>query len=415
MKTFRLVLLLLTGAVPLAAQERGPVRVFFDCSGFFCDQQFYRSEIDWVDYVRDRTDADVHLLITRQFTGGGGREYTLEFLGRGDFSDLEHELSYTSPQTATRDEERTGLARVIRVGLVPFVARTSAIDGLDVQFERMGGDAGEASSEIDDPWDFWTFRTSLGGSMNGESRRSSRRVDGSVSAERVTDAWKIVLQAEGDQSRGRFDVDSVTTINTEEHSYGTEALVVRSLGPHWSTGGRAKAESSTRLNQDLTIRLAPAIEYSVYPYEFFNRRQFTFLYSVGLTYYNYTEETIFGEIAETLPNHSLRAGLDLNQPWGSANVSLEGNQFLHDPARFRLQWFNRLDVRLIRGLSANMHARLSYVRDQLFLPAGDADPEEVLLNLRQLETNYEYNVSLGLSYTFGSIFNTVINPRFGRR
>jgi hypothetical protein len=113
-----------------------------------------------------------------------------------------------------------------------------------------------------------------------------------------------------------------------------------------------------------------------------------------------------------LPEHSLRGALDLNQPWGEVNLSLEGRQFLHDTNRFSLELFNRLDVRLLRGLSVSLFGGASYIRDQLFLPAGDADPEEVLLDLRQLETNYEYFLSLGLSYTFISIYSTVVNPRF---
>ena len=40
--------------------------------------------------------------------------------------------------------------------------------------------------------------------------------------------------------------------------------------------------------------------------------------------------------------------------------------------------------------------------------------EEVLLRLRRLRSGYEYNLQIGLTYTFGSIFNTIVNPRFGQ-
>ncbi len=55
-------------AVPALAQERA--RVFLDCRA--CDFNYLRQEIQFVDYVRDRTDADVHVLATTQGTGGGG-------------------------------------------------------------------------------------------------------------------------------------------------------------------------------------------------------------------------------------------------------------------------------------------------------------------------------------------------------
>jgi hypothetical protein len=35
------------------------------------------------------------------------------------------------------------------------------------------------------------------------------------------------------------------------------------------------------------------------------------------------------------------------------------------------------------------------------------------LRLRQLATSYTYFINLGLSYSFGSIFNNIVNPRFG--
>ena len=56
----------------------------------------------------------------------------------------------------------------------------------------------------------------------------------------------------------------------------------------------------------------------------------------------------------------------------------------------------------------------SRIRDQLSLPARGATPEEVLLRLRQLQSGYEYGVSFSLTYTFGSIFSSVVNPRFGQ-
>jgi hypothetical protein len=51
------------------------------------------------------------------------------------------------------------------------------------------------------------------------------------------------------------------------------------------------------------------------------------------------------------------------------------------------------------------------VRDQLYLAAGTLSRDEVLTQQRALQTSYQYNAFVGLSYTFGSIFNSVVNPR----
>ena len=86
-------------AAPARAQEppskppaAAPVRVFIDCQSVSCDYEYFRTEIAFVDHVRDRKDADVHVLITGQTTGSGGQEVLAEIhrprplpeRGRGD-------------------------------------------------------------------------------------------------------------------------------------------------------------------------------------------------------------------------------------------------------------------------------------------------------------------------------------------
>jgi hypothetical protein len=55
---------------------------------------------------------------------------------------------------------------------------------------------------------------------------------------------------------------------------------------------------------------------------------------------------------------------------------------------------------------------VSRIHDQLYLRAGEATDEEILLRRRQLATSYRYRFSAGVSYTFGSMFNNVVNTRF---
>jgi len=80
---------------------------------------------------------------------------------------------------------------------------------------------------------------------------------------------------------------------------------------------------------------------------------------------------------------------------------------------YQLSAFSSLSVRLFRGFSVNMSGSYARIHDQLFLPAGDAIFEEKLLRRKQLATSYNYFVVFGFSYQFGSIFNNVVNPRFG--
>src|SRR5687768_17533866 len=56
------------------------LRVFLDCD---CFSDFIRNEVTFVDYVRQRESADVHVLGQSRETGGAGREYNLNFVGLG--------------------------------------------------------------------------------------------------------------------------------------------------------------------------------------------------------------------------------------------------------------------------------------------------------------------------------------------
>ena len=72
-----------------------------------------------------------------------------------------------------------------------------------------------------------------------------------------------------------------------------------------------------------------------------------------------------------------------------------------------------MSLRLFRGFSVNVNGNYAWIRDQLFIPAGAASTEDVLLRQRQLNTSFNYFTIIGFSYQFGSIFNNVVNPRFG--
>jgi hypothetical protein len=128
----------------------------------------------------------------------------------------------------------------------------------------------------------------------------------------------------------------------------------------------------------------------------------------------YYEETLFGKTSETLPNHELSLTYEQRERWGSLEARTEWSQYLHDLEQSRLELDGELSLRLARGLSVAAEVNASRIRDQLGIPARGATPEEVLLRLRQLQSGYEYRLSMSLTYTFGSIFSSVVNPRFGQ-
>ena len=70
-----------------------------------------------------------------------------------------------------------------------------------------------------------------------------------------------------------------------------------------------------------------------------------------------------------------------------------------------------LSLRLIKGLSLNVNGSGSMVHNQLSIPKGDYSIEDVLLERAELQTQFTYFASIGFSYSFGSIYNNIVNPR----
>jgi hypothetical protein len=76
--------------------------------------------------------------------------------------------------------------------------------------------------------------------------------------------------------------------------------------------------------------------------------------------------------------------------------------------------YGSLSIRLFKGLSFDIFGSFERIRDQLSLVKGEISEADLLLRRRQLETGYSYRGQIGLSYTFGSMYSNVVNPRFGQ-
>ena len=399
------------------------IRIFVDCGP--CDETYLRREVTFVNYVRDRADAQVHVLVTREVSGGGGRVWTLGFFGREEFEGMHDELVFFTSQDDTNDSERRALAQTLRLGLVRYVAQTPLGRQLDVSARPggplggpLGGQQGGAAARFnaqpqDDPWNFWVFRIRMRPLIfiDAEEREQTKRFGGSFSAFRTTEMWRMRIGVSGSYRSETFELTDSTVTNIQQNN-SFDARFVRSLGEHMGFGFGGSAISSTFRNQDLTYRVAPAVEYNFFPYSESTRRQFTVAYSAGYNSFRYADPTVFDKLEEERANHSIQTSFVLNQPWGVSDVSVEFSQFLDEPDQNRFVMFGEMDIRLFRGFSLNLEANSSFIGDQIYLPLEDATDVEVLLGRRQLETDFEWRLFVGLSYSFGSIYNNVVNSRF---
>jgi len=392
------------------APGQRPLTVFLDCSR--CFQDFLRSEIEFVDYVRDRTEADVHVLITRSETGGRGREYTAAFIGRGVFAGVDQTLKAVTTSDAPEDVIRRQIATTLRIGLLQYVARSGVPPQLDVsvKFDSKGASPAAAA----DRWNNWVFSLRASTSFQGEESSKETNIGARVSADRITPDWKVTLAGEYDRETQEFDLDEDEPGEFQRREREFRFLAVKSLGEHWSAGLDGEVGASTFENTRLLADLAPAIEYNVFPYSMYARRQLRAQYAVGVRSQRYNEETLLGKTQETLPGHELSLAFEQRERWGSLDARLQWSQYLHDLSKSRLEANGDMSVRIVRGLSVSAEIDASRIRDQISLPSRGATPEEVLLRLRQLRSGYEYDFQVSLTYTFGSIFSSVVNPRFGQ-
>lgn len=216
--------------------------VFIDCKTWGCDFDYFRREIGFVNYVRNRQDADVHVLVTAQQSGGGGRTFTLDFIGRRQLEGQETTLTYTSGSTATDDEVRQGLARRIKAGLLGYVAETAVLDQIDITYR--GSDESAATTPAEDSWNLWVFEVGLEGEVQGEQRTSEQAAELSFSADRTSATWKVDWRAEWEYDKRRFEIDD-GTVTDIRHNGDFDALVVRSISQHWSVGNFASVARST--------------------------------------------------------------------------------------------------------------------------------------------------------------------------
>jgi hypothetical protein len=70
-------------------------------------------------------------------------------------------------------------------------------------------------------------------------------------------------------------------------------------------------------------------------------------------------------------------------------------------------------IRIVKGLSLFLNLEAARINNQLNLRKGELSEAERLLRLKEQATGYAIETGIGFTYTFGSIYNNVVNPRFG--
>ncbi len=410
---------LLAAAEPSAAQpapQTGRPRIFLDCNAPNCNNQYFRTEINWVNWVNDRAVADLHVIVGAVNAGGGGRAYQLDFIGVSPTAPYEEQQLYDQLGTDTQRETQDGLTLALGLGIAQW-ASTHGFRSL-VHLQGVDPEQGRATrrvvsqEEVDDPWNLWVFR--LNGNVNRFAEATSKnwQFNGGFNASRFTPTLKLSTNAFANYRRIYRQLSGGREFRDYPLDWRVGQLVAYSVADHWSVGLTGQVARQTQNNQQIQVAVSPAIEYSFFPYEEATRRSLTVFYTVGTVWQDYIERSIYGEYYELRYQQSIAVSFDSNQPWGNAGVSIRASHYLHDFDLYNRSLQGNVSYRITRGVNVFANGNISWLTDQIYLPAGGATDEQALLNLRRQATDREYGFSVGLQFQFGSIFNNVVNNRF---
>ncbi len=407
LKSTSLLILLLISSIAFSQDNiDDDLKIFLDCN--ICDHTYIKQNLGNVQFVRDQGLGDVHLFFVTQANGSGGRLYEIDFIGKNKFENINYKVAFSTNTDMTSDAVRNEILKHIKLGLVRFWIENGNTANITVAVPSP-----ENETEVieKDAWDFWVFRLAAAGYFNGEETNKSSNLNFNISAKRVTEKNKFSIRASFSENKSTFtfDGEDIIAINNNKSINISDVL---SINSHWSYGFFGSIGTSTYSNYNLFWRFKPAIEYNFFKYEQSAKKQLILSYRNGLVFNDYIERSVFGEEKELLFEHSILLGGSVRQEWGNINGEVSFNQYLHDTRLNSLGFYLGANIRVFKGFSFNLGGNYRITRNQINLPAGDVSLEELLLQQQQLQSGYNYWATIGFSYSFGSIYNSIVNPRF---
>ncbi len=399
MKYLSVILLLFISFSSLSQEKK--LKAYIDCR---CDENYLKQETSFLEYVRDQDLADIEIFVRDERNPTGSRSFEIKIDGNNDYEEISSSTVAVGYANDTSSTLRDKLLNKLKLALVPFLDKGNynlKVD-IDSNFEDL--------SINDDKWKNWVFE--LSGSYNNdkEESRQTNRYEIEFEIDKLTEDWRIGMELKRNESNRKFfSEDDVYTSNRKSTSFN--GRIVRSISDHFSAGAFFGLYQNTYENVDLNRYIAPAIEYSFYPYEDVLSKEITLAYRIGVGKRDYIEKTIYGFEKQKLSSQTLSLNIRFRQKWGNISSYLNATQFLNDGSKKRFSLRSDLDIRVYEGLAVRLSGNINLIREQYNLAAGSTSIEDLLLQQRQIATDYRTNFSVGLSYTFGSIYNSIINTR----
>ncbi len=399
----RAFLLLLISLSVYSEEINRKLRIFIDCAT--CDMDYIKESIKFVDFVRDKDFADVYILIIARRTGSGGRKYTLLFSGQKNFVGKSDTLYFVTEPASQEAEIRSKLVKMLKLGLMRFVAHTPVKEDIYINFIE------KKRISVKDRWHRWVFKLSGFGNVYFEQSQAFFSFSGGLSASRVTEELKFSSNLYGSYYANYFVINDTEKIYSYSESYGYGMGLVKSLGEHFSAGFNFSIYSSSYSNIKLALSPSISFEYSLFPYSQAMTHAVCLALQTSYSNRQYIDTTIFNKIREELYRGATSFKIEIIRKWGSVKGMIVYSSYFHDFTKNRLSFITGISLRIARGLSLNIFGNLEMIHDQLALPKRGLTYEEILLQRKMLATQYRYSGNIGLTYSFGSIYSEIVNPR----
>lgn len=374
--------------------------------GDYFDDAYLREEINFADFVNDPLMSDVHIIVVGEVTGSGGHNYSVRFHGK-NFKQIEnYTLNVSVLPEETDFNSRLLITNTIIRGLMPFFNETASSSKYKINLERVEDNDTEES--LDDKWNYWVFKLTSSGGLDYEDTKSGYHYSVYFKGDKVTDQLKInnYIYIENQQTNYK-DIGYKYLYN---YKYGFNKTVF-SLSDHWSTGFTAFAFQSSYYNTKASAAVMGAVEYNFFPWNESNKHILTLAYTVGYESKWFYERNYNLEMSTQSPLHRMYLTVSTIQPWGSAEVSVTGSEYLQNLSLYNVSVDADLSFRLTKGLSLTLNMSAVSIHDQIYLPESAYSVEQIVSGALKLPSTYEFSTSIGLSYQFGSIYNNIVNRR----
>jgi hypothetical protein len=392
-------------------------KLFINCaSSWGCFEDYVRTELSFFDFVRDRFQADVQILIISQENGAGGANYTLNFIGQGKFKNEKDTLKFSVKQADSDDMIRKKLVSNLKIGLVPYIKSEDFLEQISIDLPKRKTQDALIKK---DPWNFWVFTLGTWGNYSAESNSTSYYLSNYLNINRIKPESKVLISFNYDTNFSKFvfqDVDAngvviSETVKAKNENHNASFIYAKSLSEHWALGGYHENWSSVARNIRFGYTVAPALEYNIFPNSRNTQKQFRCILQTGLRGLELRMLNEREKTQETLPFYRFDANISIVQPWGNVSGRIGGHHFFTEKNLYRFNADVGVSWRVFEGFNLNLFVNSSYIKDQILFLPQDINRNNVLLGAGILPTNFRIYTSGGISYTFGSINNSVVNPR----